>query len=513
MSGRRRLWIWKHRRAVMALSAAFAVVLLRLPSLNLLLDRDEGEYATLAWLWRSGAGLPYRDWLEQKPPLAIAMNALAQVFCADGVLGLRLLSLAWTTATVLALFFLVDLMAGRGRMGSSLRRRPRFRAAAAGLAALVAAFLLSTSRTQSLAANTETWQTLPLLGALAVLFAPDPAELRWRHYLAAGCFIGISSLFKQTALAAVLLLPWAAQDRDGRPLKCVFWTLLGALLPWTLAWGVFEAKGAGPDFLRCTLAYNRTYVLQGVSGAWSRAAGLALRLAPETWALACLAALGWRTLGRGHAPRRWLAAWLVVGLLAAAASGRFYPHYAILLLPPLAVLAGVGLLGLVPNAPGWSPGWAPRVLRGALAVTALCGYLWADGGLWLRPSAAARTRHVYGLETFVNAPAAAARLRALCPPSENLFIWGDEAELYYLAQRRPATRFLFTYPFTGEAPPWPDGEQEMLTGLQDYNTGAAVLCKGLDKDDPFQKSVLDGLSEQFTPDTSVPGFLLGARRR
>src|ERR1700677_3188567 len=117
--GRRRLWAW-------ACGAAAAAVLLRLPSLNLLLDRDEGEYATLAWLWRSGAGLPYRDWLEQKPPLAIAMNALAQAFRGDGVLGLRLLSLAWIVATVLGLFFLVDLMARRGRMGWRLRREARF---------------------------------------------------------------------------------------------------------------------------------------------------------------------------------------------------------------------------------------------------------------------------------------------------------------------------------------------------------------------------------------------------
>jgi len=36
----------------------------------LALDRDEGEYATLAWAWMQGLGIPYRDFLEQKPPLA-----------------------------------------------------------------------------------------------------------------------------------------------------------------------------------------------------------------------------------------------------------------------------------------------------------------------------------------------------------------------------------------------------------------------------------------------------------
>jgi hypothetical protein len=506
LTERRRFWLW-------AFAAAAAAFVLRLPSLNLLLDRDEGEYASLAWLWRTGAGLPYRDWLEQKPPMAIAMNALAQACFKDGVLGLRVLSMAWILATVLGLYLLLERMARRGRFGSGLEARPLFRPLAAGLGALVAAFLLSTSRTQSLAANTETWQTLPLLAALAVLFVPRPQDLRWGHYLIAGCFVGLASLFKQPVFAAVLVLPLAAQHRDGKLIPSVLWTLAGALIPWIAVWEIFALQGAGLDFLQCTLAYNQTYVLQGLPGAWRRALGLAGWLAPETWALLWLAVLGWRFLGREGASRRWLAAWLLVGLIALAASGHFYPHYAVLVLPPLAALAGLGLLGMFPGAPGSSGHRAPRALRLALAIVALCGYVWADGSLWFRPSARERTLHVYGLTTFANAPEAALKLQAMCPPSQNLFIWGDEAELYYLSQRRPASRFLFTYPFTGEAPVWPDGDHEMLMGLFDENTGAAVLSKGLDENNPFQKSVGDGLREQYSPDQSVQGFILGARKR
>lgn len=506
MTDRLRLWAW-------AFAAAALAYLLRLPSLNLLLDRDEGEYASLAWLWRSGNGLPYRDWLEQKPPLAIAMNALAQRLCGDGVYGLRLLSMAWILATVLGVFFLVEILARRGRMGSRLSREPRFRAAAAGFGALAAAFLLSSVRTQGLAANTETWQTLPLLGALGALYAPGPRDIRFGHYLAAGFCIGLAALFKQTAFAAVLILPWASQDRDGNFFACVLWTLAGALAPWVLVWGYFESKGAGLDFLQCTVAYNQGYLVQGLAGAWRRALGLSRWLVPECGAWLWLAFLGWRSLGRERARRAWLGAWLAVGFVAFAASGRFYPHYVIVLLPPLAVLAGLGLLGLIPGAPGWTAQRAPRALRAGLAVWALCGYLWADGSLWTRPSAADRTAHLYGLKTLVNAPAAAARLRELCSPSQDLFIWGDDAELYYLAQRRPATRFLFTYPFTGEAPPWPGGDREMLMGLLGSNTGAAVLSKGLDPGDPLQQQILDVLREQYSADRSVDGFILGARKR
>ncbi|MGH7441575.1 MAG: hypothetical protein ACREKE_02755, partial [bacterium] len=201
---------WK--ASVWVALAGFVALLIRLPSLNLLLDRDEGEYATLAWLWRSKAGLPYRDWLEQKPPLDIVMNAVAQSFCSNGVLGLRLLSLVWILATVFGLFVLVERLGRKGSLGPRLRRSTELRAAAAGLAALVAAILLSGVRTQGLAANTETWQTLPLLAALGFLFCAGGKGPTWFSYLGAGVCIGLASLFKQPALAAVFLLPWAAQD-------------------------------------------------------------------------------------------------------------------------------------------------------------------------------------------------------------------------------------------------------------------------------------------------------------
>jgi len=284
-------------------------------------------------------------------------------------------------------------------------------------------------------------------------------------------------------------------------------------LPWAAAWAVFARGGAGLDFLQCTVAYNQSYVLHGIWGSWRPALGLARRLAPELGPLAWLAYLGWRSLGRDRARRGWLGAWLALGLVALAASGRYYPHYAILVLPPLAVLAAVGLAGFFEDSPGWSRMRGPRALRAYLAAAALCAYAWYNGGFWTHTSARERTANLYHVATFVTAPQAAKRIQELCPPSRNLFIWGDEAELFYLAQRRPATRFLFTYPFTGEAPPWPDGDREIMDGILDLNTGAAVKCKGLDPGEPLQQHIFDVLREQYDGENSVYGFILGARKR
>src|SRR5262245_26244030 len=45
----------------------FLTAALRLPLLDIPLERDEGEYAYIGW--RLGhQELPYRDWVDQKPP-------------------------------------------------------------------------------------------------------------------------------------------------------------------------------------------------------------------------------------------------------------------------------------------------------------------------------------------------------------------------------------------------------------------------------------------------------------
>jgi len=56
-----------------------------------------------------------------------------------------------------------------------------------------------------------------------------------------------------------------------------------------------------------------------------------------------------------------------------------------------------------------------------------------------------------------------------------------------LSQRRPATRFLFHYPFTGEAPPWPGGEDDILKAMEDPATSAVLVCAQRDRADPFQR--------------------------
>src|SRR5947207_14505522 len=77
----------------------------RVPLLDIPLERDEGEYAYIAW--RLGHNeLPYRDWVDQKPPAVFWTYRAALALPFDPVRAVHLAALVFSAASSCALFFL-----------------------------------------------------------------------------------------------------------------------------------------------------------------------------------------------------------------------------------------------------------------------------------------------------------------------------------------------------------------------------------------------------------------------
>jgi hypothetical protein len=129
----------------------------------------------------------------------------------------------------------------------------------------------------------------------------------------------------------------------------------------------------------------------------------------------------------------------LLGLLAASAIGaaagaRFYPHYYVQLIPPLALLAASYYARL------WSrtiqpPHWLlqPRVTYAWLALTIIVFSIKHWTGLAPRrvPSEAGRYLFTHS------------------DPADRIFVWGQSPEIYADAHRRPACRYITTFPLTG----------------------------------------------------------------
>jgi hypothetical protein len=468
----------KNLQIGLLLLAVFGGILLRVPSLDLPLDRDEGEYATLAFAWLHGHGLIYRDFLEQKPPLAALIYALPQFFGFASVTALRVTALLWQALSVSALFFLALRLSSSGGL--------------AFMAALLYGILSSGARTQGLSANTELFVALPMLGAL------------WagRRWFLAGVLIGLAGLAKQSALPAALVLPLLLEPGSFKArglalLRC----LAGACLPWLLCLLLFSMVGAGAAFLNCVFIYNFAYVSQGWKASLEHLYG-ALRWISREQGLLWLGvpyAL-WRALKEQDRSYDLALAWLLSALLGVSLSGRYYPHYFQIALAPLALIAALAWKeqeGLGPKRLSWV--WLGLF---ALQFTA------CNLPLWTASNPGQKSLRLFRVETFAAAPTAAEWISAHTPEDSRLWIWGSEAELYFLSRRAPATRFLFHYPFSGEAPAWPGGDKELKDGLLDPRTQAAVLSEPLSN-----RELMEIVLKNYTLRTDVaPPYWIGLRK-
>ena len=130
----------------------------RIPLLNVPFERDEGEYAYIAW--RLGHNeLPYRDWVDQKPPAIFWVYRAALTLPLEPIRAVHFAALLFAAASGCALFLLAR------------RLMNQFWAF---MAAALFTLLSADPFAQGTAANTEVFMLLPLiLAQIAFLKVAD----------------------------------------------------------------------------------------------------------------------------------------------------------------------------------------------------------------------------------------------------------------------------------------------------------------------------------------------------
>ena len=136
------------KQTILLLAALVLIVsAVRIPLLGIPFERDEGEYAYIAW--RLGHHeLPYRDWVDQKPPAIFWVYRAALALPIDPIRAVHFSALIFSAASASALFFLA-----RRFMNRLL----------AFIAAAVFILLSADPWIQGTAANTEIFMLLPLI--------------------------------------------------------------------------------------------------------------------------------------------------------------------------------------------------------------------------------------------------------------------------------------------------------------------------------------------------------------
>ncbi len=164
----------------------------------------------------------------------------------------------------------------------------------------------------------------------------------------------------------------------------------------------------------------------------------------------------------------WL--WLASAVAAVSVGLRFFGHYYLQIVPPL-VIVGVGVLSMYGTRV-----WRAALLAGlvpAVVFTALA-FNWGDG----------RNAHSEKL---------ASAIRALSSPADRLLVWGMNPEVYWLADRPPATRFItagFLTNAGGGRPSWRVGaDYAVQGGWRDFDHDVRAHPPDLIVDDSADSAV------------------------
>lgn len=471
--------------AVPAIMLLTAVGCRWLGLLHAVIDTDEGLYMVQAREWLRGAWPLVAVW-DMHPIGAPALFALAFAVFGEGVLAVRLLGILAAALAGTAVFAAVRAAGAPRALGIGagiiyVAHTARMGGLASNTEILFAP-LVATAMAIGIGATAAAWRWGNVLRAqdLAAPRARDLVAPRARDLVAMGLAIGLALAIKPVAapegcLAFALLvgpawwrglLGWrrALGFAAGYAALCALPTLLIGLAYWLR--GDLAAFVDG-SFL-APLRYSHGRLL-----AWDALHRVTVAALTLLWPLllAGLALAHWLPRpGSGGLLARIGLLWFATATIAIVGPGFYFPHYFLMWLPPLAVLAALGCWHLarlaVPRPKGHDRGHIQRRQVGdrgghrgrdmhgldrrglvfALLVAAVAVGSW-------RADATARIDR--GIGTFAADPVrevAAAVARELAPrgnPGETIFVANYHPVVYVLSGAGLPTRYVFPAHLTG----------------------------------------------------------------
>ena len=408
-------------RAALPLAACIAAaVVLRLPWLEAVADRDAATYATIGQHlgWNT---FPYTGFFDIKQPLAYPPYAVLDALWPASMDALRITSAVLAGLTAWLVFAVLRPRAGTWR---------------AVLGAVIALVAGASPYVEGGDLNIEQL-ALPLAtAAVLVPLALAGRGLRWLP-VAVGVLAGLAVLTKASLALGVVagLVPLLAAREQGAA-RTVALYAAGVLAPVALVVLFYTGRGALGDLVEATFTANRRYT-QITPGAerwdrfWSHG---------ELWLLMGLAFLAGltRVLARRDLAALTMLLWLGGLLVGAFIPGPAFPHYFVSMVPAAACLLALG-----PVVPA-------RLERPALAAAATV----ALGVIALVPFARADVRayegangsvlyRVYGavnVDLWANASDAGRFLRERARPGDRLYVTESTPHPYWYSRIQPASR-------------------------------------------------------------------------
>ena len=448
-------------------------------------EGDEGVYGTVAQ-GILGGKIPYRDLFDHKPPFIYFWYVFSFQIFGEDIVAPRLMSALVWSLTTLVIYKQAALLFGRE----------------VGVVAALFFALSSSLVVLQAGANTEAFMLLPLtLSLYALTHAMRGNGSGW--LLAAGTFGALAVLTKQVAglnlaagtliLGALFLREYGASEafRSVAKISVGFVAVVGlALVPFILV-------GAFDDFIYANWTYNRLYVAEEPLNLERLATDiLGLRfLLVSAGPLILLSILGLLAATRSS---KWdgllLGGWLAAGFAGIFLSGRAFPHYYVSLLPTLAILSAVGVPMLR------TPRMSSRVFTGMVLVSAsIC--LLVNVNIYMQPTPEAKHSLRFARsnpELQNRAPQLGAYIASITAPDETIYNYGRESQVYFYADRLPATRFMYNRSFFLDPPTIDEAIAELRVSKPPVVLDSASLRADPSWAEDHPPAIQEWLDEEYT---------------
>ena len=435
-----------------------AVTWARIRLLGLPLERDEGEYAYTGQLLLQGIP-PYKLAYSMKFPGTAASYALLMSIFGDTTTGIHLGLIVINLVTVGLIFFL-----GRYLLSEL-----------AGLAAAAAYGVISLMPyVLAQAAHATHFVVLPAIAGTSVLLRALDRQSRIL-ILASGCLFGLALLMKQPGLFFVLfgVVYLFSRDRSEHvklrqsALRSLIF-LLGVTVPLLVTCLLLWNVGVFEQFWFWTIKYAGQYGSQVSIADGLRIFANNLPNAVGTaWPIWGIAASGLvmcmvnRTL-RTRAV--FLTTFAFFSILAVCPGFYFRPHYFILVLPAVFLLAGVAVTAALDTIRFGAQNFRFVVLL--LFGFALAWPMWAEADFFFERPLAEANRMVNGTNPFPESIKIGEYVGAQSSVSDTIAVLGSEPQIYFYSRRHSATGYIYTYGLMEPQPYAHQMQQEMMREIE-----------------------------------------------
>ncbi len=454
--GRRAFWL---DLGVLGL-AALVLIALRRHAFDLPLERDEGNYAYIATRLLAGDRL-YVDVWDHQPFGIFALFAGVTGLFGDDAAVYRWTAMVFSLATLGLVFAILRMAAG---------------SFAAGLGAFLFALVSSDPGTAGEGCNREIYMNTFILAAWALALwgctdpdaAPQTRIDKRRRRIAlcmAGVALALGSAMKTIVAAHWLALAgWSAiaaargspkEERIWSVASSLAWIGLGPAILWVGTFAYFAWTGRFEGTVNAVFRFNLSYfdrsgesVARFVEFFAPKRAPFVFESALPLW-WAALAAVAWLSCECARYRNLKAAGILLLilaGYVAICLPGQFWPHYYYLLVPPAVIAVAWAMARLTRTAQSRPIDEAERrsggmlVRRGFVFVTAFAALAaWEYRHYLKQPLPEITAKRYHGRDFWAREQGE--NVWRVTDPADDIFVYGNDASIYYYARRRCASRF------------------------------------------------------------------------